>query len=121
MTDDGLEFQFRDMSEIRKKRAACSQIVAELYALVAALVRKRDLGSVVDWDVLEIIPIAGNEVHRVVLNAGDAMQLSLPGLASSRDLFRAVRPWLAARISGREFHLVVLNAGHLMQQAGTDP
>lgn len=121
MTDDGLEFQFRKMSEMKEKRAACSQIVAELYDLVAALAREHDRGSRVEWGALEIIPIAGNQRHRVVLNTGDDIRLSLPGLASSKELFRAVRPWLAARAGGQEFHLVVLNAGHLMQRVGENP
>lgn len=118
MTDDGLEFQFREASGLRQKRTACSQIVAELYDLVAALTRRHSQGIPVDWGALKISPIAGSEGHQVVLNGIDDMHLSLPGLAASKDLFRIVRPWLAARVQGREFHLVVLNAGHLMQGVG---
>jgi hypothetical protein len=50
-----------------------------------------------------------------VLNAGDEARLRLPGLAASKELFRIVRPWLAARVQGQDFHLVVLNARQLMQ------
>jgi hypothetical protein len=121
MTDDGLEFQFREMSGIRQKRAVCSQIVAELYDLVYALERKHKQGVVVDWGALEINPVAGSEGHRVVLNSSDDIRLPMPGLAASKDLFRIVRPWLAARVKGQEFHLVVLNAGHLMQGVGEYP
>jgi hypothetical protein len=115
MTEDGLEFQFREMSDINRKREACSQIVAELYALVDAIGRSRRRGVPVDWRNVEIYPIADSEGHRVVLNTGDEARLPLPGLAASRELFRIVRPWLAARVQGQDFHLVVLNAGHLMQ------
>jgi hypothetical protein len=118
MTDDGLEFQFREAAGIRKKRAVCSQIVAELYDLVAALARRHSQGILVDWGALEISPTAGSEGNKVVLNTLDDMRLFLPGLAASKDLFRIVRPWLAARAQGREFHLVVLNAGRLMQGVG---
>ena len=118
MTDDGLEFQFRGMSGIKQKRAACSQIVAELYDLVAALARRHSQGILMDWGALEISPTAGSEGHQVVLSTLDDMHLSLPGLAASKELFRIVRPWLAARAQGREFHLVVLNAGRLLQGVG---
>lgn len=115
MTDDGLEFQFRDASEIKQKRAACSQIVAELYDLVEALARKHSHGIMVDWSGLVIQPIAAGEGHQLMLNSTDNIYLPLPGLAASKDLFRLVRPWLAARAKGNDFHLVVINAGDLMQ------
>jgi hypothetical protein len=121
MTDDGLEFQFREMSALGQKRAACSQLVAELYDLVDALARRHKQGMVVDWNGLEIGPVAGSEGHQIVLNTSEDIRIPLPGLAASKDLFRLVRPWLAARATGREFHLVVLNAGHLMQGLGESP
>lgn len=115
MTDDGLEFQFRDASGIKQKRAACSQIVSELYDLVEVLARKHSQGIMVDWSGLVIQPMAAGEGHQLMLNSSDNIYLSLPGLAASKDLFRLVRPWLAARTNGNDFHLVVLNAGDLMQ------
>lgn len=121
MTEDGLEFQFLEMSGIMQKRAVCSQIVAELYALVHALERKIKQGVMMDWGALEINPIAGSAGHQVLLNSHEDMRIPIPGLAASKDLFRIVRPWLAARVQGREFHLVVLNAGHLMQGVGGYP
>jgi hypothetical protein len=121
MTGDGLEFQFREMSGIMQKRAVCSQIVAELYDLVHALERKLKQGIMVDWGALEINPIAGSEGHQVALNNSDYIRIPMPGLAASKDLFRIVRPWLAARVKGQEFHLVVLNAGHLMQGVSEYP
>jgi hypothetical protein len=121
MTDDGLEFQFREMSGMKQKRAACSRVVAELYDLVYALARRRDQGSMVDWRALQISPIAGSEEHQVMLNTSAEIRLPLPGLAASKDLLRIVRPWLAARVNGKEFHLVVLNAGDLLQGVGEYP
>jgi hypothetical protein len=121
MTDDGLEFQFREMTGINRKRAACNQIVAELYALLEVLVRSHDRGVPVDWPAVQIHPIADSAGHQVVLNGGEHIRLSLPALAASKDLFRLVRPWLAARAQGKDFHLVVLNAGSLMQGVDTGP
>jgi hypothetical protein len=115
MTDNGLEFQFRDTSRIKQKRSACRQIVSELYDLVEVLVRKHSQGIAVDWSGLVIKPIAAGEGHQLMLNSSDNIYLSLPGLAASKDLFRLVRPWLAARVKGEDLHLVVLNAGDLMQ------
>jgi len=121
MTEDGLEFQFREMADVHRKRAACNQVVAELYALVDALVRSSNRGLPVDWNGMVINPIVDQEGHRVVLNGGEHVRLPLPGLAASPDLFRLVRPWLAARVQGEDFHLVVLNAGQLMQDVDTGP
>jgi len=121
MTDDGLEFQFREMSGIREKREVCSRIVAELYDLVYVLVRKYKQGVMVDWNALEVNSMAGSDEHRVVLNSGDDIRMSLPALAASKELFRLVRPWLAARAKDQEFRLVVLNAEHLMQNVGKYP
>lgn len=121
MTDDGLEFQFREMTGINRKRAACNQIVAELYALLEVLVHSHDRGVPVDWPAVQIHPIADSAGHQVVLNGGEHIRLSLPALAASKDLFRLVRPWLAARAQGKDFHLVVLNAGSLMQGVDTGP
>ena len=121
MTDDGLEFQFREMSGIRGKREVCSQIVAELYDLIHVLAYKHKQGVIVDWNALEVSPMAGSDEHRVVLNSRDDVHLPLPGLAVSKELFRLVRPWLAARTKNQEFHLVVLNAGHLMQGVAEYP
>jgi hypothetical protein len=69
----------------------------------------------VDWSGLVIQPIAAGEGHQLMLNSTDNIYLPLPGLAASKDLFRLVRPWLAARAKGNDFHLVVINAGDLMQ------
>jgi len=121
MTEDGLEFQFREMADVHRKRAACNQVVAELYALIDALVRSGNRGVPVDWGSMVVNPIADGDGHQVVLNGGDHIRLPLPGLAASPDLFRLVRPWLAARVQGQDFHLVLLNAGQLMQDVDTGP
>jgi len=121
MTADGLEFQFREMTEINRKRAACNQIVAELHTLVDVLARSLNRGVPVDWAGVQIYPIADSEGHQVVLNGGEHIRLSLPALAASKELFRLVRPWLAARAQGEDFQLVVLNAWRLMQGVDTGP
>lgn len=111
ITDDGLEFQFRDMSELQKRRRACDQTVADLMALAAAIARKIAAGVHIDWNSLVIQSIHGEVQHRVLLNSeGATLQLALPALAMTPDLFRILRPWLAAKTSGSSYRLVVLNA-----------
>ena len=121
MTEDGLEFQFNEMTGINRKRAACNQVVAELYVLLDALSRSHARGVPIDWAGLQIRPLADGERHQVVLNGTEHIGLSLPALAASKELFRLVRPWLAARAQGQDFQLVVLNAGHLLQGVDTGP
>jgi len=115
MTDDGLEFQFRDTTDLKKRRRACEQAVAELNLLVAAISRKLAAGVRVDWNGLVISALPGERRHRVLLNTeGATIELALPALGLTPDLFRALRPWLAARSSGGSYRLVVLNAEHLV-------
>jgi hypothetical protein len=121
MSADGLEFQFREMTDMNRKRAACNQVVAELYTLVDALARSNNRGIPVDWAGVQIQPIADSEGHQVVLNGAEHIRLPLAALAASKELFRLVRPWIAARAQGEDFQLVVLNAWHLMQGIDTGP
>jgi hypothetical protein len=116
ITDDGLEFQFRDLSEIIKRRRACEQVVADLTALAAAIARKIAAGVRVDWNSLVIQSRSGEARHRVLLNQeGATIQLALPALGLLPDLFRIMRPWLAAKAGGNSYRLVVLNAGRLVE------
>ncbi len=116
LTDDGLEFQFRDMSELKKRRRACEQVVADLTALAAAITRKVATGVRIDWNSLAIQALPGDTRHRVLLNRqGATIQLALPALALTPDLFRILRPWLVAKTEGNSYRLIVLNAGRLVE------
>jgi hypothetical protein len=116
LTDDGLEFQFRDMSVLAKKRRACALVVADLAALAAAITRKIATGVRVDWNSLDINELPGEPRHRVLLNReGATLHLALPALLLTPDLFRIVRPWLAAKTGGISYRMVVLNAEHLLE------
>lgn len=114
LTDDGLEFQFGDMANLGRHREICAQVIAELNALAGAIAAQQARGVRVDWNGLAIRPLAGTAGHRVILNdRGGAVDLALPALAARPDLFRIVRPWLAAKAGGGSYHLVVVNAERL--------
>lgn len=116
LTEDGLEFQFPDMSELRKRRRACGQVVADLSALAAAITRKIAAGVHIDWNSLAIQARSGDARHQVLLNReGATIQLALPGLVLTPELFRIVRPWLAAKAGGSSYRMVVLNAERLVE------
>lgn len=121
-TPDGLEFQFRNAVHLREKRDACARIVAEL-ALVSAEIGKHiERGTRIDWNNMTVRSYARGEPQRVLLNeGGEYLPLDLPALAATPDLFRQVRPWLAARSTGGKLHIVVLNAGDLMAPLGIPP
>ena len=114
-TADGLELQFRTIQELGRKREICTQLVAELNQLSAAINTANGTGVRVDWNRLEIhgSPNAGQQL--VVLNAqGDSLQLAVPGLAMVPDLLRQSLPWVAARVKGESYRLVLLNADTLV-------
>lgn len=116
ITDDGLEFQFRDMTDLKKRRRACAQVVSDLNALAAAMTRKIAAGVHIDWNSLAIQATPGAAQQLVRLNGqGAKIELALPTLAQTPDLFRIVRPWLAAKTGGGSYRLVVVNAGRLLE------
>ncbi|MGB5259257.1 MAG: hypothetical protein WBO34_01905 [Gammaproteobacteria bacterium] len=117
-TTDGLQFQFRNMDNLDRKRDACSRAVRELNDLASAIARNMAAGVRVDWGRLAIHPLAdGNE--QVTLNReGDYLRLPLPALAERKELFIIVRPWLAAKSQGTPYQLVVLHAGELLGPPG---
>ena len=114
-TDDGLVFQFQDMTGLDRKRRACNRVVAELNALATLLTREAAHGTRIDWNRLAIRSVSGEDRQLVTLNGdGDSAPLTLPALASATTMFRQLRPWLAARVDGNSYRLVLLNSGQLM-------
>lgn len=114
MTNDGLEFQFQQLSDLAVKRAVCSRVVAELSELASALAREQQRGMSINWKVLVIHPAPPGTENRVRITLRDEIRLMLPTLAGSPQLVKIVRPWLTARVRGDSFQLVVLNAEYMM-------
>jgi hypothetical protein len=119
MTDDGLEFQFQQLSGLGEKRAACSRVVAELGELARAIAREQQRGVSINWDMLEVLPAPADEPQRVMLAARVEIRLSLPMLVELQKLLKIVRPWLVARVRGEDYPLVVLNAERLLGLDGS--
>jgi hypothetical protein len=114
-TADGLELQFRTMQDLRRKREVCTQLVAELNQLAAAIETEAGAGVRADWNRLEIRGNSSADQQLVVLNGnGDTLQLAVPGLTAVPDFLRRSLPWLAARVKGESYHLVLLNADTLV-------
>lgn len=114
MTNDGLEFQFQQATDLGEKREACTRVVAELSELAMAIAREQQQGMRIDWDVLKVLPVPADEPQRVILATRVEIQLLLPMLVENPELLKMVRPWLKARVQGEDYSLVVLNAGRLM-------
>ena len=117
-TADGLQFQFRNLENLGRKRDTCARVVDELNTLSAAIARHTAVGTRVDWDQLIIAPQTdGND--QVTLNLeGDFLRLPLPYLAEREQLLIVIRPWLAAKVRGTPYTLVVLHAGELLGPPG---
>lgn len=117
-TTDGLQFQFRNVENLGRKRDTCARVVDELSTLSTAIARHTAVGTRVDWNQLIIHPLAdGND--QVTLNReGDFLRLSLPYLAEREQLLIIIRPWLAAKVQGTPYTLVVLHAGELLGPPG---
>lgn len=113
-TDNGLQFQFRNMDNLARKRAACAETVADLERLALALAARLDAQARIEWEHLGIRTLAdGTEV--ISLNrGGDHIKGDYAALAQRRELFRRVRPWLSAKVRGTPYPFVILNAGTLL-------
>jgi hypothetical protein len=108
---DGLELQFRDATDLGRKREVCTQLVTELRTLVAALRTSVASGTHIDWPRLSVTPDLYTGKQRLVLNAaGDSLPLSTPYLENAAAILKAVVPWLAAKVDDRQYNLVILNA-----------
>ncbi len=114
MTNDGLEFQFQQASDLAVKRAVCSRVVAELAELAGALAHRQQQGVSINWNMLAIHPATPGAENRVSISGHDEIHLTLPTLAGLPQLLKMVRPWLSARVRGDTFQLVVLNAENMM-------
>ena len=114
MTNDGLEFQFQQATDLGEKREACTRVVAELSELAMAITREQQQGVRIDWAALKVRPAPADEPQRVILATRVEIVLPLPMLAANPKLLEMVRPWLKARVRGEAYSLVVLNAGRLM-------
>jgi hypothetical protein len=107
---DGLELQFRNDTNLREKRQACTEIMAELNVLANRLRSRIRSGKAVDWNRLAVDPTAGTDLQRIILDgAGDYVLMSLPSLERAHTLFVQILPWLAARVGDKRYNLVILN------------
>ncbi len=117
-TADGLQFQFRNMDNLGRKRDVCARAAGELNALASAIARDMAAGVRIDWNRLEISPLADDDELVTLNREGDYLRLPLPTLAERSELFIIVRPWLAAKAQGTPYSLVVLHAGKLLGTPG---
>jgi hypothetical protein len=116
---DGLEFQFRNLRNLTRKRTACASALTELHHLAAAIARQVAMGVHMDWEALAIYNRPEPDQQKVVLNHdGEAVQLSLPFLSAHPGLLRQVVPWLDASVRGQRFSLVLINAGDRLGMPG---
>lgn len=102
LTNIGLEFQFKDIRDIARKRSACVQVAEQLREFSQDLKRAADTGVFIDWEVITIVSLGAGKPERVVLNrSGEYLLLSLPSLGSSKMLQQIALPWVRARVLGR--------------------
>jgi hypothetical protein len=102
LTNIGLEFQFKDIRDIGRKRSACIQVAEQLRELSQGLKRAADTGVFIDWEIMTIVSSGAGKAEQVVLNRrGEYLLLSLPSLGSSKTLQQIALPWVRARVLGR--------------------
>lgn len=101
VTNNGLEFQFKNLRHLARKRSACVQVAEQLSELSDALRRAAATGVDIDWRVINIVSTGAGSPEQVTLNRrGDYLLLSVPSLAASRTLQQISMSWVRARVMG---------------------
>lgn len=114
-TESGLELHFRSTLDLPRKREFCTRLVRELHHLADALADYRAKGVRLDWEVVQVQPLADERFDRVNLNRnGEYLRRSLPTLAADPKLAHAAGDWLAARSRGETRPWVVWDAERLL-------
>lgn len=114
---DGLDFAFRDSSNLLHKRSVCTRAINELNTLAVAIAHHTASGARIEWNALVIRSAAAAGAHEVQVNSDGStlrLPLRLPLLAAAPRLLSEARPWLAGRIDGRQHRVVIENAEQLL-------
>lgn len=97
-TKDGLIFLFSGLSERDEKQRACDEIAAELRSLSAGLQDAALAGHWIEWESIDIQPLARELGERVRFNsAQEYLLLPLPLLAQSWPPAPGILNWLRQR------------------------
>ena len=94
-TADGLIFTFSGISGRKAKEQISEDFAAEIRGLRAGLRDATEAGHRIDWNNLDIQPLAGGRGHRVQFNLdGEYLRMTLPGLAQPGALSPEVLAWI---------------------------
>ncbi len=116
-TGAGLVFEFDRLDGAQAAGAAAERLAIELRELAAQLRGVRSLGTLVDWDNLQLLPRDAPDQHWVLLNPnGDYLRASLPRLYRNQELLREAGPWLSAQAEGEQAVLKIREAERFTQQ-----
>jgi len=114
-TPDGLVFLFSNLSGRIEKQQVCDNVAKELRVLVADLRAAKRAGFFVDWDLLEIRPLAGRDASHVLLNKeGDYLRPNLAYLEKTKLLKEGALAWVRKMVEGKKNVTIVIQADHLM-------
>jgi hypothetical protein len=113
-TPDGLVFQFSSLAGRAGKEELSENIAAELRLLVALLREARRGGFAIDWQALEVRPLADSDRAYILLNrAGDYLREPLPHLAGTDVLANGGLGWARHRVEQDTPAVAVIRADRL--------
>lgn len=115
-TSDGLVFLFSSLSGRIEKQQVCERVANELRVLVADLRDAKRAGIVIDWDLLEVQPLADSGASYVPLNKeGDYLSQNLPYLEITKLLEQDALAWVRKMVEGEKYASIIIYADRLMQ------
>ncbi len=117
-TNDGLKFVFSSASDREKKQAACQSLAKELRILVTELYEAMRAEHEIDWNILEVQQLPGENDNRVVLNTqGDYLRIILPRLEKTALLNKGAINWVKARLMNESHEVAFYHAEKFMNSA----
>jgi hypothetical protein len=114
VTNNGLNFLFEDRDNLSGKERACTELGAELDAVVQSIKNLLWQHQTVDWSALSVREDSMDATEQIlrVNNNGDFVKLSLPRLVKAPYVLQSAMPWVRSQVEGHTTqHYVQLPPG----------
>lgn len=114
-TGQGVNCEFINSTERKKKETACQSLVDEASRLSEALQDARDAGNRIEHEHLSIKPLSDINMVQIIINKqGYHIKLSLPLLQKNPELFSDIQPWLEVNSETTLENIIITGADRLL-------
>lgn len=114
-TGQGVNCEFMNSTERKKKETACQSLADEVSRLSEALQDARDAGNRIEREHLSIKPLSDRDRVKITINQqGYHIKLSLPLLQKNPELFSVIQPGLEVNSETTLENIIITGADRLL-------